>query len=103
MNNFIDAKDKDETLKQSMALTDIVKDLLDTTKAHLNRVYIILALSIIVNLLIVAGFLWYNSQFDYDETVTTKTVTTQEIDGNSDINNVSGDQYNDEAIHNEKK
>lgn len=98
MNNFIDAKDKDETLKQSMALTDIVKDLLDTTKAHLNRVYIILALSIIVNLLIVAGFLWYNSQFDYDE-----TVTTQETDGNSDINNVSGDQYNDEAIHNEKK
>lgn len=64
---------KDEELNQSMALTDIVKDLLETTKAHLNRVYIILALSIVVNLIITAGFLWYNVQYDHGK-LTNQTV-----------------------------
>lgn len=100
-----------EITEQSLALVDVVKDLLDATKKHLNRVYILLAISIIVNLLTVFGFLWYESQFEYEivteETVTTETIdnsttTTQEVSGeNSEINNVNGDMYKDNAVHNE--
>lgn len=36
------------------------------------------------------------------EETTTTTTTTQTVDGeNATINNVDGDQYNDEAVHNE--
>lgn len=51
-----------------------------------------------------AGFLWYESQF---ETVTTTTETTDvelESSGegaNATYNDVEGDQYNDNATHNE--
>lgn len=56
MNN--DRLSKDDTLEQSLALTEIVKDLLQSTKQHLNRVYVILAISILTNLAIVGAFLW---------------------------------------------
>ena len=101
MNN-IDLQEKEEALNQSMALTEVVKDLLDTTKSHLNKVYIILALSIAINLLIVIGFLVYNSQFDYS-TTSTETVTTQETNEDSSINNVQGDQYNDESTNSQER
>lgn len=62
--------------------------------------FIALIVSILVNLAIVGGFLWYESQWEYTET---KEIT-QEVSGNdSDINNVSGNQYKDSAIHNEGK
>lgn len=82
-----------ETIEQSVALTEITKDLLDTTKRQLNRIYIILAISIIVNLITVGAFLWYESHM---ELTTTETVT-QTVDGeNSKISN-----YNDKSTHNE--
>ena len=91
MNN--DRLQKDDTLEQSIALTEIVKDLLQSTKQHLNRVYVIL--SILANLIIVGAFLWYESQFTY----TKETTVTQTVGGeNSRITNA---QYNDSAVHNE--
>lgn len=81
-------KDNDAT-EQSLALVEIVKDLLDTTKKHLNRVYLLLGISLVVNFLTVGSFLLYESQFDYEatteEVITTETtdnsVITQEVDG----------------------
>lgn len=91
---------EDDALKQSLALSDVVKELLETTRHQLNKIYILLVVSILANLVIVGAFLWYESQWDC-ETTTTETVT-QSVDGeNSEINNVSGDQYKDEAVHNE--
>lgn len=82
-----------ETAEQSMALAEITKDLLDATKQHLNKVYIILAISIVVNIVIVGAFLWYESHM---ELTTTETIT-QTVDGeNSKISN-----YNDKSVHNE--
>lgn len=93
MNN--DRLQKDDALEQSIALTEIVKDLLNATKKHLNRVYVILIISILSNLIIVGAFLWYESQFTYEK----ETTVTQTVDGeNSTISNA---QYNDNAVHNE--
>lgn len=57
-------KDND-AIEQSLALVEIVKDLLDTTKKHLNRVYLLLGISLMVNFLTVGSFLLYESQFEY--------------------------------------
>lgn len=97
-----------EVVEQSLALVDIVKDLLDTTKKHLNKVYIALIVSILSNLIIIGAFLWYESQWEYETTTETTTTTEQVIDQkvsgeNSKINNVEGDQYNDSATHNDSR
>ena len=92
MNND---KVKEDALEQSIALTEVVQDLLKSTKQHLNRVYIVLIISILSNLIIVGAFLWYESQFTYEK----ETTVTQTVDGeNSTISNA---QYNDNAVHNE--
>lgn len=102
-------KDND-AIEQSLALVEIVKDLLDTTKKHLNRVYLLLGISLMVNFLTVGSFLLYESQFDYEatteEVITTETTDnsaiTQEVNGeNSEINNVEGETYRDNSTHNE--
>lgn len=93
MNN--DRLQKDDALEQSIALTEIVKDLLNSTKKHLNRVYVILIISILSNLIIVGAFLWYESQFTYEK----ETTVTQTVDGENFT--ISNAQYNDNAVHNE--
>lgn len=98
-----DLENKD-VVEQSLALVDIIKDLLDTTKRQLNKVYIILLVSILSNLVIIGAFLWYESQVVTETDTYTETTTTQTVDGeNSEINNVDGDQYNDNATHNDNK
>jgi len=93
----------DALMKQSTALTEVIKDALVITKHQLNRMYVILAISLFINLLTVIGFLYYESQFEYsasDTTITNTTTTTQSTSGdNCDINNVNGNQYNDNAVH----
>ena len=94
------ARNEEDVVTQSLAMIDIVKDLLDATKKQLKAIYILLAISLLCNLAIVGAFLWYESQFEYE--VTTETVTTQTVDGeNSSINNIEGNQYNDSSVHNE--
>lgn len=62
-------------------------------------VIVVLCLTIIVCTLI-GCFTWYESQFEWEE-ITTKEIT-QEVSGDSSsINNVEGNQYNDNATHNE--
>lgn len=51
----------------------------------------------------VVGFFWYESQFEVVTTTSTTTTTEidQEVSGeNSEINNVSGNYYKDNATHN---
>lgn len=84
-----------DALEQSIALTEVVKDLLQSTKQHLNRVYVVLIISILVNLIIVGAFLWYESQFTYEK----ETTVTQTVDGENST--ISNEQYNDNAVHNE--
>lgn len=98
---FQEFEEKD-VVEQSLALVDIVKDLLETTKQHLNKIYVILAVSLLTNLIIVGAFLWYESHMNTTVETSTETVTTQTVDGeNSEVNNVEGNQYKDNAIHND--
>ena len=99
--NYIEEMDNEgEALNQSLALNKVIINLLKQQRETNKRMFIALIVSILVNLAIVGGFLWYESQWEYTET---KEIT-QEVSGNdSDINNVSGNQYKDSAIHNEGK
>lgn len=86
---------QNDALEQSLALTEVVKDLLQTTKQHLNRVYLVLIISILANLIIVGAFLWYESQFTYEK----ETTVTQTVEGESST--ITNAQYNDNSVHNE--
>lgn len=99
--NYIEEmENEEEALNQSLALNKVIINLLKQQRETNKRMFIALIVSILVNLAIVGGFLWYESQWEYTET---KEIT-QEVSGNdSDINNVSGNQSKDSAIHNEGK
>lgn len=99
--NYIEEMENEgEALNQSLALNKVIINLLKQQRETNKRMFIALIVSILVNLAIVGRFLWYESQWEYTET---KEIT-QEVSGNdSDINNVSGNQYKDSAIHNEGK
>lgn len=91
---------EDDALDQSMALNRIVMALLQHQKESNKRLFIALVISLLINLFTVGGFLWYESQWEY---TTTETITTtQEVEGdNAEINNVEGNQYKDNSVHNE--
>ena len=99
--NYIEEMENEgEALNQSLALNRVIINLLKQQRETNKRMFIALIVSILVNLAIVGGFLWYESQWEYTE----PKEITQEVSGNdSDINNVSGNQYKDSAIHNEGK
>ena len=93
-------ENEEEALNQSLALNKVIINLLKQQRETNKRMFIALIVSILVNLAIVGGFLWYESQWEYTET---KEITQEVSDNDSDINNVSGNQYKDSAIHNEGK
>lgn len=93
-------QDEKDALDQYSALTHIVLDMLESKKRECKLFFIALIFSLIVNVIIVGGFLWYESQWEYTDTVT--TTTEQEVSGtDSEINNIEGDQYRDNSVHNE--
>lgn len=77
------------------------------TKSNGKKDKIIVLLIIIMFLeavIFYAGFVYYESQFDYVETYdTTKDVDidTKGDNANAEYNDVNGNQYNDNATHNE--
>ena len=98
--NLSEIRDEHDALDQSIALNRIVMALLQHQKDSNKRLFIALVLSLLINVATVAGFLWYESQWEY---TTTETITTeQQVEGdNTEINNVQGNQYKDNATHNE--
>lgn len=96
-----------------MSNDDVEKLLFDTQRIYSesNKIKdkIIIMLIVLMFLEAVAGFagfVWYESQF---ETVqTTEETETKDVDlstsgdsADATYNDVSGDQYNDDAVHNE--
>lgn len=75
------------------ALTNLFKDMFEHKKREARFLFILLVISLLMNLCEVTAFLYFQSKWDYQSTTTT---TTQSVDGEqNDI--VNGDQYNDEA------
>lgn len=96
--NIDEIKTEEDAMEQYGALTHIVMDMLEAKKKESKMFFVALIISLIMNVVIVGIFLWYESTWDY----TTTETTTQEVSGHdSDINNVDGDQYKDSAVHNE--
>lgn len=71
-------REEENALDQSVALNKIVMQLLKTRAQECKRLWIALVISILVNLAIVGGFLWYESQWEYTTTTTDSTEIQQE-------------------------
>lgn len=79
-----DLKLEEDALDQSLALNKITLTLLQDNTKNYRRVWMALIVSILVNLLLVYGFLWYESQWELTSTETTTiTQDTGEGQGNN--------------------
>ena len=101
-------------IKGLVAANKMLTDYQRETRKDKKRLCKII-LSLIVAMVIEAGlfigaFCWYESQFDVVDTTETTTTTTTTTDyskdmsvsgENASINNVEGDQYNNDAVHND--
>lgn len=77
---------------EDKALIALMKDMLDYKKKEARYLFIALIAVVVMNLLMVGAFLYFESQM---QTITT-TTTTQTVDGEeNDI--VNGDQHNDKS------
>lgn len=85
-------------------LNRVLRETLSVQEKIIDRFRKIILIIIISYTLVlcsgIAGFFWYESQFETVET----TTTTMETEGdNADINSVTnGNQYNDNATHEEQ-
>ena len=92
--------------KQNEQLNNLLLDVVKSQKKSYKSLVTVFIVTVISLTLIICtmifSFSWYESQFETTEE--TKTEITQTVDGeNSSINNVTGNQYNDNAIHNQGK
>ena len=90
---------------QEEATNRLLLDMVKNQKEYINGMLKIFIITLVCYTLIlismIVGFFVYESQFE-TEVVETQTTITQEVSGDgSDINNVEGNQYNDNAIHNQ--
>lgn len=76
-------KEEEDALDQSVALNKIVMQLLKTKAQENKRLWVALVISILVNLLIVGAFLWYESQWEYTTTTTTEIMQDSEDNGSN--------------------
>lgn len=90
---------------QEEATNKLLLDMVKNQKEYINGIFRIFIITLVCYTLIlismIVGFFVYESQFE-TESVETQTTITQEVSGDgSDINNVEGNQYNDNATHNQ--
>lgn len=83
-------------------LLQMVKNQKENNK-NMIRIFIITMCCMTILLVsMVVGFFVYESQFETELETTTETTITQGVSGeDSTINNVEGNQYNDNATHNQ--
>lgn len=93
----------EENNKQLHAVNELLRDYSKAQAETIKQLKIaLIVVSVCFSLIIctmVAGFFWYESQFEVTET----TTTTMEAEGeNASINSVTnGNMYNDSSTHNE--
>jgi len=98
----------EETLEKSQAVNHLLLEMVKAQKeSNRSLVKVFIAAIICYTMLLTVGligFFWYESQFEVEEqarTITEETIT-QEVSGeNSEINNVQGNLYKDNATHND--
>lgn len=95
-----------EQLEQSQAvnamLLEMVRNQRGNNKCVLKVFVITIICYTILLVVMVIGFFVHESQFEVTEQIVTETTTTQKVSGeNSEINNVQGNRYKDNATHNQ--
>lgn len=96
-----------QQLEQVQALNKLLLEMNKNQKKSNNsliKTFIATVICFTVLLIsMVLGFFWYKSQFEITEKVVTETIT-QEVSGtDSEINNVEGNLYKDNASHTEER
>lgn len=98
----IDEEKNKQVEATNKLLLQMVKNQKENNK-NMIRVFIITMCCMTILLVsMVVGFFVYESQFETELETTTETTITQGVSGeDSTINNVEGNQYNDNATHNQ--
>lgn len=89
-------------------LIDTQKEYTRSNKFKDKMIVLLIVLMFLEAAIGYCGFVWYESQFDYvttEQTTETKSVDvgTDGDNANAEYNDVDGNQYNDNATHNETK
>lgn len=97
----------EKQLEQSQAVNAMLLELVRNQKNNTRGIIRVFVITIICYTLLlitmVIGFFVYESRFEVTEQIVTETTTTQEVSGEgSEINNVQGDMYKDNAVHNQE-
>ena len=99
MTDNQEIKEKDTAINE--LLLQVVKNQKQTNKALVKTFIIVVICYTIILVCMIFGSVYYESQFETKETVTTERTITQTVDGeNSEINNIKGNMYKDNAVHN---
>lgn len=100
--------EEDRSIKKLMS--DVQGEYLKSNKTKDRIIILLIVLMFLEAAVFFGGFVWYESQFEYVETTTEEVTTTETNDtdlstegdnASIDYNNVEGNQYNDNATHNE--
>lgn len=98
-------KEFKEQIEQTQAMNELLIEMVKNQKeANKNNFKVFISVIICYTLLLISmvvGFFIYESQFEIASTTETITTTTQEVSGqDSEINNIQGNMYKDNAVHN---
>lgn len=83
---------------------DSAKELRKQNKVKDKIIILLIVLMFLEAVFFYNGFIWYESQFEVVETYDTTDdidINTEGENASIDYNNVEGNQYNDNATHNE--
>ena len=96
--------EEDRSIKKLMS--DVQSEYLKSNKTKDRIIVLLIVLMFLEAAVFFGGFVWYESQYEYTDTVeTTETndtdLSTEGDNASIDYNNVEGNQYKDNAMHNE--
>lgn len=85
-------------------MLDSLKHQRKETKFWKKLCVILICFIVFISCFYYAGFVWYESQFEYIDTTTGTSdinVSTEGDNASAEYNDVEGNQYNDNATHNQ--
>lgn len=96
--------EEDRSIKKLMS--DVQSEYLKSNKTKDRIIILLIVLMFLEATVFFVGFVWYESQFEYVETTEDAESVSLDTNGDNasidyDYNNIDGNQYNDNATHNE--
>ena len=96
--------EEDRSIKKLMS--DVQSEYLKSNKTKDKIIVLLIVLMFLEAAVFFGGFVWYESQYEYVETTEDAESVSLDTNGDNasidyDYNNIDGNQYNDNATHNE--